>query len=109
MWQNTFNYAFAMKSGRQKPKTSCYKIFKRITVHIKKSRYLYGTYVITQILTALKLKKMLSDPEENLDQLLDKDLIAFILTMLSTYLLLMRNLKRRYLDRAIVLIDYSGE
>lgn len=87
----------------------CYKIFKRITVHIKKSRYLYGTHVITQILTALKLKKMLSDPEENLDQLLDKDLIAFILTMLSTYLLLMRKLKRRYLYKAIVLIDYSGD
>ena len=61
------------------------------------------------MLTALKLKKMLSDPEENLDQLLDKDLIAFILTMLSTYLLLMRKLKRRYLYKAIVLIDYSGD
>lgn len=52
---------------------------------------------------------MLSDPEENLDQLLDKDLIAFILTMLSTCLLLMRKLKRRYLYKAIVLIDYSGD
>lgn len=52
---------------------------------------------------------MLSDPEENLDQLLDKDLIAFILTMLSTYLLLMRKLKRRYLYKAIVLIDCSGD
>lgn len=41
-----------------------YKIFKRIKGHINISRGVHGAYVVTQILPpALKLTKMLSDPE----------------------------------------------